>query len=127
MGLPEGVPRIAATHRDLALEVRDGRFHAGELELAAPGGLAPGPVTLGVRPHDLPSGDDARLVVERAEALGSETLVHGRLAGVPCTVARDDAFEVDSTPELGLSLAPEHVHWFGPDGLRRKLDSDTRA
>ncbi|HVY14172.1 MAG TPA: sn-glycerol-3-phosphate ABC transporter ATP-binding protein UgpC [Rhodopila sp.] len=74
---------------------------------------AGGEVVLGIRPEHLTLGQgDLRIAVELVEPLGSESLVHGRLAG-------DDAAMVVRTPGVAVSsdtvlvgVQSEHAHVF---------------
>ena len=82
----------------------------GTIPLAAPG--PPGPVTLGIRPEHIaahPGG--LRLNVELVEPLGSETLVHGRMAdGTPLLAKLQGAVPVSDT--LDVMLDPAALHLF---------------
>jgi sn-glycerol 3-phosphate transport system ATP-binding protein/multiple sugar transport system ATP-binding protein len=79
-------------------------------------------VTLGVRPHDVvPGGESApiTLVVDVVEALGTESLVHGQVAGASFTARLDASRRVRAGELLRLDVAPADVHIFDPDTGRR--------
>ncbi len=99
----------------------------------AEGSLAGGPfrfagdwsfdeATLGVRPEDLVVRADAvdfEANVVRVEALGSEQRVHLDGPGDAAWVARaSPALEVAAGDSVGISVAWERGHLFGPDGGR---------
>ncbi|MDP9096083.1 MAG: sn-glycerol-3-phosphate ABC transporter ATP-binding protein UgpC [Pseudomonadota bacterium] len=71
----------------------------------------PGPVTLGVRPeHVSLAADGIPLTVELVEPLGSETLVHGRMAdGTPLLAKLNGAALVGDAVSVTLDPAELHV------------------
>jgi sn-glycerol 3-phosphate transport system ATP-binding protein len=86
-----------------------------------------GGVTLGLRPEHLeavPAGEamfDIR--VELVEALGADTLVHGRLAGegegAPLTVRLPGVSRVAAGQVLPLAVAPDNIHVFDSETGQR--------
>ncbi len=78
--------------------------------------------TLGVRPEDLALGGgphDFAATVLRVEALGSEQRVHLDGPGDAGWVARvPPALRVAAGDRVGVSVAWERAHLFGPDGSR---------
>ena len=128
----------------LALERdREGRLAGGPFRFAGDRGF--GAATLGVRPEDLvlgaaaADGDGARdgtagaraplahgrgprdfeATVLRVEALGSEQRVHLDGPGDAAWVARvPPALQVAAGDRVGVSVAWERTHLFGPDGSR---------
>lgn len=86
--------------------------------LALPQPVAPGPLTVGIRPEHLvldPAG--LPVTVELVEPLGSETLVHGRLAdGTPLLVKQSGAIPVGETVQVSMPAGA--LHLFGTDGKR---------
>ena len=69
-------------------------------------------VTLGIRPENIVvSPDGLMLTVELVEPLGSETLIHGRLAdGTPLLVKQPGAMPVGE--RLTVALPPQDLHVF---------------
>ncbi|MGI4950434.1 MAG: ABC transporter ATP-binding protein [Janthinobacterium lividum] len=102
-----------------AMNFLPGTMEAGGVRLATghvvpvtgltSGAMTPGPVTLGVRPeHVRLASGGVPLMVELVEPLGSETLVHGRMADgtallckLPGAVAVADAIEVGFDADAG--------------------------
>ena len=81
------------------------------------------PVTVGIRPEHLSlapagrPGRSLRITAELVEALGADTLVHGRIHGELTTIlARlpGDAV-VRAGDRLAFSVAPEAIHLFDPE------------
>jgi sn-glycerol 3-phosphate transport system ATP-binding protein len=74
----------------------------------------PGPtdVTVGIRPESVePAADGLPVTVDLVEPLGSETLVHGRLAdGTPLMVKQPGALPVGEL--LHVALPPAALHLF---------------
>ena len=96
--------------------------HMLTLPSAYPGHAA---VTLGIRPENVVVAPDGlALTVDLVEPLGSETLVHGRLAdGTPLLVKQAGALPVGET--LAVWLPPEHLHVFdATDGRRLEAPLD---
>ena len=84
----------------------------------------PGPVVLGVRPHDLALGgsqeNGPRGVVTLVEPLGSEQLVYVSVRGgadLVAAIGAEQAPRVDET--VGLRVAPNAVHLFDPESGSR--------
>ena len=78
---------------------------------ALPTPFPPGPVTLGIRPeHITLAADGIPLTVELVEPLGSETLVHGRMAdGTPLLAKLNGAAPVGDAVRVALDPAELHV------------------
>ncbi|MBK7578848.1 MAG: sn-glycerol-3-phosphate ABC transporter ATP-binding protein UgpC [Myxococcales bacterium] len=80
----------------------------------------PGPVTLGVRPHDVAqvealegaSVGEIRAEVEVLEALGSESFAHCKVAGAAFVARLPGASRPARGVELLLGIEAEHVHVF---------------
>jgi sn-glycerol 3-phosphate transport system ATP-binding protein len=82
------------------------------------------PVTLGVRPEHLVLSRHADLLltleVTLVEALGADTVVHGRsAAGASMSARLDGATTVSIGDTLPLEIQPQHLHLFGADDGRR--------
>jgi sn-glycerol 3-phosphate transport system ATP-binding protein len=93
--------------------LRLGRARAGE------GGRE---VTLGIRPeHIAPDpGGALSLAVELVEALGADTLIHGKLAqGGDLTVRLPGTARVTEGDRIALGVPPEAIHLFDPAGGAR--------
>jgi ABC-type sugar transport systems, ATPase components len=116
---------VAGIHRLARDELPPGRRAGDEVELgglriALPAELregAPDAITVGVRPEHLVPGEGAggpvfRFEVETVEALGADSMVHGRF-GEGTVVAR---VEGHSTPALGaarvFSVMPGKLYFF---------------
>ena len=106
-----------------------GHLAGGPFALHAPSGVDR--ATLGVRPEDLAvatGGDrdasaagDFHATVLRVEALGSEQRVHLDGPGDAAWVARaSPALRVARGDRVGVSVAWERSHLFGPDGRREE-------
>ena len=96
-------------------------FSAPGLEVPrrAGGGLGPGEVTLGVRPHDLALGEGgAPGVVEVLEPLGWEAHAHVRLGNdrVVVRLEGEGAARVRTGDRVHVLVDPARVHLFGADG-----------
>jgi multiple sugar transport system ATP-binding protein len=96
-------------------------FPAGRLlPYPRPAEHDPGPVTLGVRPHDLAivasGAGDADARVDVVEPRGSELLVHLRLEGgsdgEEVRVVTPPETEVPVDAVVGLTADRERLHWF---------------
>jgi multiple sugar transport system ATP-binding protein len=117
-----------------AIEREDGRarFTAPgfTLSLADAGTARPGPVVLGVRPHDLSLGgstpESPRGVVTLVEPLGSEQLVYVSIRGganLVAAIGEEPAPRVDEA--VALNIALNAVHLFDPEsGGRIPLGAD---
>ena len=102
----------------------------GGVRLALEGARVPAddgrPLTLGIRPEKLAllaeAGKDVgelAMIVEVAEELGSDTLVHGRL-GADVLVARLPGHaEVRAGERLRFAIEPRHLHLFDRESGRR--------
>jgi sn-glycerol 3-phosphate transport system ATP-binding protein len=105
------------------------------LPAAGPAAAAAGrPVTLGLRPEHLaPAAEGARhvltLTVDLAEALGADTLVHGRMAGTDTALIARLAGHVQARPgeRMPLAVAEGAWHLFDRDSGRRLAPPDRLA
>jgi sn-glycerol 3-phosphate transport system ATP-binding protein len=81
-------------------------------------------VTLGLRPEHLAPGGPLSLTVELIEALGADTLAHGRLGGQgPLIAARLPGGTPVAVGEvLPLGATPEHLHLFDAESGRRLVN-----
>ncbi len=82
-----------------------------------------GSTQLGVRPECLrltdPDGGVGNGVVEVVERLGSETLVHVRLAPTTTVIARLSGIApYHAGDRVGVVPDPAHLHWFDAEGRR---------
>jgi sn-glycerol 3-phosphate transport system ATP-binding protein len=104
--------------------VGDGRavqLDAGPLVLLTDGARTGQAVTLGIRPEHLTlGGDGLTLAVDLVEPLGSETLVHGRVAGFESdTIVVKVPGAVRPVETITVALQAEHVHVFDRKTGRR--------
>ncbi len=93
---------------------------SGGQVVAVPGAVgSPGAVTLGVRPEHVSLADGGiPLAVELVEPLGSETLVHGRMADGTALLAKlPGAAPVGD--QVAVALAPDALHLFDAASGRR--------
>jgi multiple sugar transport system ATP-binding protein len=101
------VLQLAGTHR---------------LEIAAPAALKEGQsVLVGVRPQHLKLTEDAgapKLDVRLVEALGSETVIHGDLAGEKILAVIQGQQRFAQGQQVGLQLADTLLHIFDDAGHR---------
>ena len=123
-----GSPRMNAIPARVATVV------GGAARLELPGGavshvplngtrLAPGPVTLGIRPEHVsvdgagPPGEGLAGTVTLAEHLGAETILHVETAGGASVVARADGRAPQRIGQaVTLALDPRFCHLFDPEG-----------
>ena len=81
-----------------------------------------GQLILGVRPEHIetiPAGGWP-FKVEMIEMLGAERLAYGRLGDALITLRIDATLPAPAVGEtLGLSVEPQHLHWFDPQSLQR--------
>ena len=123
-----GSPRMNAIPARVATVV------GGAARLELPGGavshvplngtrLAPGPVTLGIRPEHVsvdgagPPGEGLAGTVTLAEHLGAETILHVEVAQGPVLVARADGRAPQRTGQpVTLTFDPRFCHLFDPAG-----------
>ncbi len=103
----------------------DGRtLDIGGATVSLPGprpDLAGRPLTVGLRPEHLQQGDSGiEIEAGFVEALGADTIVHGRLPAGETLAVRVDGGQ---TPRVGdrlrLAVAPEGLHLFDPETGRR--------
>ena len=96
------------------------------------GAAAPGPVLVGLRPEGLhpdAGGPRSRLALERIEYLGSEALLHCRLADGTELRATAPQSYAPPAPGTALRLAaePGHLHLFDPgSGARIEAPASAR-
>jgi ABC-type sugar transport system ATPase subunit len=112
------------------IEAHDGRplLDVAGHALPLPSGVTASPgtkVSVGVRPEALHLARDGasglEVRIDQLENLGHETLVHVRLAGdesVRLTARVDGMPELATGTTLALTVDPNGVHAFGPDGRR---------
>ena len=90
--------------------------------LSAPGAPPAGAMTVGLRPHHLRLNDDGPLATEVTliEALGSETVVHARLAGggAPLLAVVPGQTALRRGDKATFGFDPADLHIFGSDGAR---------
>jgi lactose/L-arabinose transport system ATP-binding protein len=104
------------------------RFRAPSFEFALPANLGsakPGPASLGIRPEHVSvtrnGSASATLPVRLVEPLGKDTLLYFDDGSERAFVAVTEGLslaDVAVGARLGLVLAPERLHLFGPDGRR---------
>jgi sn-glycerol 3-phosphate transport system ATP-binding protein len=94
---------------------------AGGTVLAAHGfGSAGQAVVVGIRPEhlalapDRPPGQTLQITAELVEALGADTLVHGRLGDATLLARLPGGVATRAGDRLNLAVAPEAVHFFDP-------------
>lgn len=126
-----GMPAINLLPAEISAE---GRVNALGLDLglqvAAQGAET---ATIGLRPEDLvPASDGLTVRVLRAEMHGADRYVSCALAGhddLTLTFRQSAAEPLAVSPEgtLRLSFAPERLHVFGADGLRRETATAGRV
>ena len=84
---------------------------------------APPGVTIGIRPQDVVIDRDAmwRAVVDVVEPRGHDAVVHLRASGEgnPVVVAVVQGTPPPAGAEVGVSLPPNRLHLFEPNGNRR--------
>ena len=81
-------------------------------------------LTLGLRPEHLPLADGRsgglHVEVGLIEALGADTVVHGRMeGGAPLTVRLDGTLRVAAGDRLTIAPNPARLHLFDPDSGQR--------
>lgn len=109
-------------------QVENGRVRGEGFDLPARG-VEPGPVSVGVRPHDVTLEAEGGLVldVEVVEAMGFETYAHGRLGGKKFVARLEGDHRPKAGERLRLDVAARHLHVFGADGLRIELADAVEA
>jgi multiple sugar transport system ATP-binding protein len=101
-------------------EVVDGNVRfAGRDWAPAPAGR-PAALQIGIRPENLRIGEGGAILdVENVDPTGSETMVQGKLDGLPVTVLLRERAAIRVGDQLPLLADPETVHIFdGETGLR---------
>jgi ABC-type sugar transport system ATPase subunit len=106
----------------------DCRPNAQGLHLVGPGAdlrlpdrfhVPPGPLTLGIRPHDLqltaPEQAPLHGVVTLLEHLGRETLIHARVGETTVRVFGPADLYVERGKPIGLVPNPDRLYLFDPD------------
>ena len=100
--------------------ITDGRIEViGGQTIFAPPRSADGPVVLGLRPEQLDNSPDAgelSLEIDVVEPLGTDALVHGRLAGSgqDFTVRMPQSATSAMNDRCNLPVSLTHVHLFDP-------------
>ena len=120
-----GSPAINFVQAELAGAGEDWTLRAEGLELRPrPSTLgkdpSPGPVVVGVRPHDVVLGSELRSAsageiraeVDVVEALGTESFVHCSVAGAPFIARLPGAARPARGERLSLAVAADDVHVF---------------
>jgi sn-glycerol 3-phosphate transport system ATP-binding protein len=75
---------------------------------------------LGIRPELLrAAGSAMTATVEMVESLGADQHIHLRLGGQELILRTAEATQPEPGSALGLSFAPESVHWFDPQSTQR--------
>jgi multiple sugar transport system ATP-binding protein len=102
------------------LPVLDGSVTLGGWQIRLPRDISGPDVVVGIRPEHLEAGScGLQVEVDVVEELGADAYVYGRVvdSAVP-VVARTDALDPPQRGgRLRLRPAPDHVHFFGTDGL----------
>ena len=118
-----GAPTMNFLPAVLASDGAAARLEAGPLIPFSDGrrdGTNGRPLTIGIRPEHLAPGSELDLLVDLVEPLGSETLVHGHLAG---TEEQSLAVKLNGPAPAGNRLAvrlqPEHLHVFDRESGQR--------
>ena len=111
-----------------AMNIFDARIEAGTVTFAGAvlgkTKIADGDVKLGIRPEHLVPDDKGGLevIVQIAEPLGANTLLHGQVTGTSesVTVSLSGVHRIDSGRESRrFSVHPEHIHLFDSEsGMR---------
>jgi ABC-type sugar transport system ATPase subunit len=124
-----GSPSMNLIRGEIAGNGSGPRFRSPHLSLALPepfAAVAPGPVTLGIRPEHIrvcPNGDgaDLDLPVRLVEPLGKDTLLYFDLGSERPFVVVSEGLalaELDAGNRVGLNLLHDHLFLFAPDGRR---------
>ncbi len=96
--------------------------HAPALTVAVPGGLRPGPVVLGVRPHRLNLGEGPwRAEIVSNHWLGDQAHVALDLAGQLLVAVSNTRIAGRAGSEIALGIAPEDWHVFDATSGRALL------
>jgi sn-glycerol 3-phosphate transport system ATP-binding protein len=103
----------------LPARVAGGKARIGTMALPLPPGIAAPEgreIVWGVRPEHMVIASDAApdftIDVDLVEALGADTLVHGRIADATLTVRLPGSAVVKEGDRVPLALAPDAVHAF---------------
>ena len=101
------------------------RFKSSTFDIALSGGVRAGAATLGIRPEHVGisrnGNADATLPVRLVEPLGKDTLLYFDDGSERAFVAVTEGLAmagVEVGARLGLTLKPDRLHLFGPDGRR---------
>jgi multiple sugar transport system ATP-binding protein len=104
------------------LPILDGSVRLGEVRISLPRGIIGPDIVVGIRPEHFTVGGDAgfEIDVDMVEELGADAYLYGRMSdSATPVIARVDGLD---PPQRGsrvrLRTAPDHIHFFGPDGLR---------
>jgi sn-glycerol 3-phosphate transport system ATP-binding protein len=95
---------------------------AGGARLSAATPVAAGDVVVGVRPEHMEIQEKVgaiEFLVDLVEALGADTVVHGRVGADGFTFRLPGGTPVKAGQRVALNVAPEHVHVFSRDTGRR--------
>jgi sn-glycerol 3-phosphate transport system ATP-binding protein len=84
-------------------------------------------VTVGIRPEHLQPGEDGdlELAVGWVEALGADTVVHGRLGpeAAPLTARCPGGMRITAGDRLRFAIPPDALHLFEPGSGRRRASA----
>jgi multiple sugar transport system ATP-binding protein len=104
----------------ITLPSSDGSVTLGSWEIRTPRGAGGPDVVVGIRPEHLEVSDRGfEIEVEMVEELGADAYLYGRVSGsAEPVVARVDGLDPPRRgSRLRLRPAPEHIHFFGADGM----------
>jgi sn-glycerol 3-phosphate transport system ATP-binding protein len=114
-----GAPSMNFLRGVLEQDGRAVRLAAGPF-VPLPGRYAGNEVMLGIRPEHLTLGTEGLTVtVDLIEPLGSETLVHGRVAGSDETIVVKAAGVIVPSETIMVAVQSQHVHLFDAASGRR--------
>ncbi|WP_281972850.1 sn-glycerol-3-phosphate ABC transporter ATP-binding protein UgpC [Ruegeria faecimaris] len=104
-------------------ERQGGKIRINDTEIGPSGG-PDGPFKLGIRPEHLFLDENGPfdVIVQIAEPLGANTLLHGQVSGsgAAITISLPGVHPIEGRhPNMRFSVAPEHMHLFDPtSGIR---------
>jgi len=105
----------------LPAEIKAGQLYVDET-VVGPLQAPDGPVSLGIRPEHVTTGENAPLTLQvlQSEPLGANTLLHGKVGTEAFTASVQGVHKVDSQGEdFTFSVAPENLHFFDPETGKR--------